>query len=143
MPSRLNATFYVYLLCPVLWQRALSNAAMGRGSGGQEGPAPPMPLRGIHVIGPSWKMLNQPPVSPLTLAMTENYCCHQMSDLRLKCTKSFVGWGSAPDPAYIMYILYTCIFCIIGPCIPPYYKSVPRPMDAAMRPSVYLSVPCP
>jgi len=27
----------------------------------------------IHVIGSSWKMLNQPPISPLTLAMTENY----------------------------------------------------------------------
>jgi len=26
-----------------------------------------------HVIGPSWKMLNQPPVSALTLAMTKNY----------------------------------------------------------------------
>ena len=34
---------------------------------------PPIPLGATHVIGPSWKMLNQPPVSPLTLAMTENY----------------------------------------------------------------------
>jgi len=43
--------------------------------GGQEGPAPPppIPLGAIHVIGPSWKMLNQPPLLPLTLAMTENY----------------------------------------------------------------------
>jgi len=67
-------------------------------------------------------MLNQPPVSLLTLAMTENYeiCCHK------KCTKSFVGWGSAPDLAYIVYILYTYICCVIGP--PPYYKIVPRPM---------------
>jgi len=42
----------------------------------------PTPLVGIHVIGLSWKMLNQPPVSPLTLTMTENYeiCCHKMSD---------------------------------------------------------------
>jgi len=30
---------------------------------------------------------------------------------RLKCTKSFVGWGSAPDPAYIVYILYLYILC--------------------------------
>ena len=26
-------------------------------------------------------------------------CCHQMSYLRLKCTKFDFGWGSAPDPA--------------------------------------------
>jgi len=45
----------------------------GRASG-QEGPAPLQYLCGaFRVIGPSWKMLNQPPVSPLTLAMTENY----------------------------------------------------------------------
>ena len=26
-------------------------------------------------------------------------CCHQMSHLEAKCTKSDFGWGSAPDPA--------------------------------------------
>jgi len=31
--------------------------------------------------------------------------------LRLKCTKSFVGWDVAPDPAYIVYVLYTYISC--------------------------------
>ena len=43
--------------------------------GGQEGPGPPSNTSegAIHVIGPSWKMLNQPLISPLTLAMTENY----------------------------------------------------------------------
>jgi len=34
---------------------------------------PPIPQGGIRVIGPCWKMLNQPPVSLLTLAMIENY----------------------------------------------------------------------
>ena len=24
-------------------------------------------------------------------------CCYQMSDLRLKCTKFHIGWGSDPD----------------------------------------------
>jgi len=42
--------------------------------GGQERPAPSNTSVGaIHVFGPSWKMLNQPPVSPLSMAMTENY----------------------------------------------------------------------
>ena len=36
-------------------------------------------VRAIHVIGPSWKMLNQPTVSPLTLAVTENYYIRQVN----------------------------------------------------------------
>ena len=39
----------------------------------------------------------------------------QCQILRLKCTKLFVSWDSAPDPAYIVHILYTYIFCVIGP----------------------------
>jgi len=41
---------------------------------GAGGACPPLQYLwgAIHVIGPSWKMLNQPPVSPLTFATTEN-----------------------------------------------------------------------
>jgi len=76
----------------------------------------------IHVIGRSWKMLNQPPVSPLNLAMTEmKIVAIKCQILTLKCTKSFVGWGFAPNPR-IVYILSTYIFDVIGPC-PPTTKS--------------------
>jgi len=83
-----------------------------RGRAGEACP-PPIPLGAIHVIGPSSKMLNQPPVSPLTwplkiIKIVATIC----QILRLKCTKSFVSWGFTPDPAYIVYILYTYIFCI-------------------------------
>jgi len=81
---------------------------------GQEGPGPLQYLWvAIHVIGLSLKMLNQHPVIPvsaLTLAMTNNnikIVATKCQILRLKCTKSFKGWGSTPDPAYIVYILYT------------------------------------
>jgi len=48
--------------------------------------------------------------------------------LRLKCTKSFVGWGVAPDPANIVDILYTYVFCNWPLAPSPYYQIVPRPM---------------
>ena len=51
-----------------------------------------------------------------------------MSDFKAKMHQIICRWGSAPDPAYILYILYTYMFCVIGPCLPPHYKSVPRPM---------------
>ena len=68
--------------------------------GRQEGPGPLQYLWGaIRVIGPSWKMLNQPPVSPLTLAMTENYynCCHQMSDFKAKNTPNLLSDSALPQ----------------------------------------------
>jgi len=100
------------------------------------GGANPLPsstsVGAIHVIGPSWKMLNQPAVSPLTLAVTENHknCCHQMSDF-----KSFVGLGSALDPAYILYSVYFVYVYILfnWPLPPPsYYKIVPQPCPRCM-----------
>jgi len=58
----------------------------------------PIPLGAIHVIGPCWKMLNQPPISPLTLAMTENYeiCCHKMSNFTAKMHQIVCHLGLCP-----------------------------------------------
>jgi len=52
-----------------------------------------------------------------------------MSDFKAKMHQIVCWLGLHPRPHYIVYILYTYIFCVlvIGPW-PPYYKIVPRPM---------------
>jgi len=52
--------------------------------------------------------------------------------LRLKCTKSFVGWGSVPDPAYYsVHFVYVYISCNWPLRLLPLLQnrsSAPRPM---------------
>jgi len=47
--------------------------------------------------------------------------------------------GLRPRPAYIVHILFTYIFCVIGPC--PFYKIVPRPTHVAeCRPIAFRNI---
>ena len=80
---------------------------------------PPSNTSGGHPC--YWPLLEnakQPPWShhwPRPWLKIMKFVATKCQILRLKCTKSFVGWGSAPDPAYIVYILYTYMFCVISP----------------------------
>ena len=74
----------------------------------------PIPLLAIHVIGPSWKMLNQPPVSPSTLAVTENYeiCCHIISDFKAKMHQIVCQLGLSPRlHIYSVHFVYLYVLC--------------------------------
>jgi len=93
-------------------------------------------------------MLYQPPVSPLTLAMTENYeiCCHKMSDFKAKMHQFVCPLGLRPRPGvYSVHFVYLYVLCNwpLAPC----YKIVPRPMythDVGLHDIVYIHArfPC-
>jgi len=51
-----------------------------------------------------------------------------MPDFKAKMHQIFCRLGSAADPAYIVHILYTYIFCVIGPYPPTTKSYVPHPM---------------
>ena len=98
----------------------------GSGGGGAGGACPPpIPLGGHQCYWPSWKMLNQPQSrrSPWPWLKIVKIVATKCQILRLKCTKSFVSWGSAPDRAYIVYISSTYIFCNWPLAPPPTTKS--------------------
>ena len=103
----------------------------GEGRAGGAYPPPPSNTSGaIHVFGPSWKMLNQPPVSPLTLAMTENYeiCCHKMSDFKAKMHQIVCRLGLCPRPRiYSVHFVYLYVLCNWHLPPPPATKSFLSP----------------
>ena len=63
---------------------------------------PPTPLGTIHMLLALLENAKSAPMSPLTLATTENYeiCCHQMSDFKAKMHQIVCRLGIGPeDPA--------------------------------------------
>ena len=73
----------------------LSQARM-QGGGGYGGCNPPKFIKSKIFWVNLWQLYYSD--STVFKFCTSN-CCHQMSDLRLKCTKFDFGWGSAPDLA--------------------------------------------
>jgi len=79
-------------------------------------------------------MLNQPPVLPLTLAMTENYeiCCHKMSDFKAIMHQIVCRLGLRPRPRlHSVHFVYLYVLCNWP--LPLCYKIVPRPMAYSCR----------
>jgi len=109
---------------------------MDRGSGEGAGGACPSPLQYLCGGHPCyWPLLeNAKPSSSLAVHLGHDWKLLKLLQikcqfLRLKCTKSFVSWGSAPKPCvHSEYFVYFYILCNWP--LAPYYKIIPRPIWA-------------